>query len=32
LCDQFGHQFYKIVFNEILLVNGVKIVNDTITT
>jgi len=28
---QFGHHFCKIAFNRVLLANGVKIVNGTMT-
>jgi len=31
LCGQFGPHFCKIVFNRVLLENGVKIVNGTMT-
>jgi len=32
LCGQFGPHFCKIAFNQVLLANNVKIVNDTVTT
>ena len=32
LCGQFGPHFCKIAFNQVLLANDVKIVNNTVTT
>ena len=32
LFDQFGPQFCKTAFNQVLLANGVKTVNGTVTT